>query len=86
MKCEEFMFYGNLIISVDMGLNTCVGNQTGLCHIRFANGDHFEYMVPGGEVSGLVYGDRKFKLTNKAFIIERNKQLFCEISMDKDKP
>jgi hypothetical protein len=37
-------------------------------------------------VSGLVFGERKFKLINKGFVVERTKQLFCEISINKDKP
>lgn len=86
MKCEDFTFYGSIIYNVEMGLNSCVGSQPALSHVVLPNGDHFEFMVAGGEVSGLVFGERKFRLVNKAFVVERKKQLFCEISMGKDKP
>lgn len=55
-------------MAVEMGLNSANGTNTGVIHIVFPNGTHFEYIMPEGEISGLIYGDRKFKMINKGFV------------------
>jgi hypothetical protein len=58
----------------------------GNMHIKFPRtGTHFECSLPPCELSGMVIGQRRFKVINRGFIVEREKLLFSEFSFGKDK-
>lgn len=76
--------YGNLIAFANMGLNTGVGGNSGAMHIIMENGSHFECYFPPGEISGLIYGQRKFRSFGKGFVVEKKSKLFCEFSIEKE--
>ena len=73
--------YGNLIAFVNMGLNTGIGGNSGAMHIQMQNGSHFECFFPPGEISGLIYGQRKFRSFGRGYVVERKHKLFCEFSI-----
>lgn len=86
MKSEDFELYGNLISYAEMGVNSGVGGNSGIMHIKFPkNETHFECSLPPCELSGLIVGERRFKVINRGFVLERSKQLFSEFSFGKDK-
>jgi hypothetical protein len=86
MKSPDFEFYGNLISYAEMGVNSGVGGNSGIMHIKFPRtGTHFECSLPPCELSGMVIGQRRFKVINRGFIVEREKLLFSEFSFGKDK-
>lgn len=61
--------YGNLIAFADVGLNSGVGGNLGVMHIVFKNGYHYECYFPPSEISGLIYGDRKFRSYGRGYIV-----------------
>lgn len=77
--------YGNLYPYVDMGVNTGVGGNLSPIHIKFKNGTHFQCYFAPSEIAGLIYGDRKFRFYNKGYILERNKLLYAEFSVQNQK-
>ena len=52
-------------------MNSGCGTNEGIFRIQFDDGMEICYITPGGEVSGLTYGDRKFNMVGKGkyFII-----------------
>jgi hypothetical protein len=42
--------------------------------------------MPSVDISGLLYGERKFKIVNKAFIICETEKIVCELAFGKEKP
>lgn len=86
MKSNEFEFYGNVSSYAEVGINSGVGGNSGIIHVKFPkNNTHFECSAPPCEISGLVFGERRFNAINRGFILERSKQLFSEVSFGKDK-
>jgi hypothetical protein len=81
MTCEQFTLHGNLVAFADVGLNSGVGGNQGILNIKFKNGTHFECFFPPNEISGLIYGQRKFRSYGKGFAVERNHKLFSEFSI-----
>jgi len=49
------------------------------------NGSEFQCYFPPCEISGLILGGRTFRPYGKGFILEKNNNLFAEISIEKDK-
>ena len=84
MKCKEYTMYGNLVAFINMGLNTGVGGNSGPMHILMENGSHFECYFPPGEISGLIYGQRKFRSFGRGYVVEKKNKLFCEFSIEKE--
>ena len=68
--------HGSLIAYADMGLNNAVGGNLGPIRIKFKNGSDFECFFAPSEISGLIYGDRKFRFYNRGYIFERSKNLY----------
>lgn len=62
MKHEDFTLFGNLNAVANVGLNSANGGNIGVMNILFRNGSHFRLYMPPVEISGLVYGDRKFRV------------------------
>ena len=54
-------------------------------HIEFSNGSHFECFYPPTEISGIIYGDRKFRCYNKGYILERKHKILTEYSIQNQK-
>ena len=71
MKGEEFTVYGNLVAVANVGLNCASGGNGGKMHVVMGNGRRFEIGFFPGEISGLVYGHRKYGIAAKAFVLER---------------
>lgn len=40
---------------------------------------------PPCEISGLIYGKRKFRQYGRGYIIQKKSRLFCEFSIEKQK-
>lgn len=48
MKNETYEMYGNVVSFADLGLNSAVGGNAGIMHIKFLkNGRHYECSLPG---------------------------------------
>lgn len=50
---------------VELHMNSGCGTNDGIFRIQFDDGLIGCYVTPGGEVSGLTYGDRKFNMVGK---------------------
>ena len=50
---------------VDLGVNSGCGINDGIYRVSFDDGTDVCFITPGGEVSGLAYGDRKFNVVGK---------------------
>ena len=46
-------------------MNSGCGINDGVYRVRFDDGEEMCFILPGGEVSGLTYGDRKFNMVGK---------------------
>lgn len=46
-------------------MNSGCGTNDGIFKVKFDDGMEICYITPGGEVSGLTYGDRKFNIVGK---------------------
>lgn len=46
-------------------MNSGCGTNDGVFKIKFEDGMEICYITPGGQVSGLTYGDRKFNMVGK---------------------
>lgn len=67
-------------------MNSGVGGNGGIVNIKFHNTNtHFECSVPPCELSGLVVGERKFRVIQRGFVVERARRLWGEVSFGKDK-
>lgn len=71
LKCEEFTMHGNLNAVANVSLNSGTGGNAGKMHIIMKNGNHFEISFPPAEISGLIYGQRKYSITNKGFVVQK---------------
>lgn len=50
---------------MSLGMNSGTGTNDGIYRVRFVDGMEVCFISPGGEVSGLTAGDRKFNLVGK---------------------
>jgi hypothetical protein len=48
-----------------VGVNSGTGTNDGIYRVRFPDHTEVCFMTPGGEVSGLAHGDRKFNFVGK---------------------
>lgn len=72
MKNNSYELYGNLVSFAELGLNSGTGGNAGVMHIKFPiNNSHFECSLPGSEISGLVFGERKMRMVGKGFVLNR---------------
>ena len=46
-------------------MNSGTGSNEGIYRVKFEDNDEICFMSPGGEVSGLTAGDRRFNLVGK---------------------
>jgi hypothetical protein len=46
-------------------MNSGCGINEGVFKIKFDDGVEICYVTPGGELSGLIYGDRRFNIIGK---------------------
>jgi len=67
-------------------MNSGVGGNAGIIHVKFPrNGTHFECITPPCEITGLIMGERRFKVIGRGFVLERSRFLFGEVTIGKDK-
>ena len=78
---SAFMMYGKryritaqLESKVDLGMNSGCGSNEGVTRVEFFNSkgkitNTIYFCGPGGEVSGLAYGDRKFNIVGKCIFL-----------------
>lgn len=50
---------------MEMQMNSGCGITDGVYRIMTDDGADFNFITPGGEISGLTFGDRKFNLVGK---------------------
>ena len=50
-------------------MNSGTGINDGIYKVKFRDGMEICFMTPGGEISGLTAGDRKFNLTGKCTLL-----------------
>ena len=57
-----------------MGINTASGINAGFMNISFDSNPSklIKFNCPPGELSGLVYGDRKITLTKRSYFIDES--------------
>ena len=84
MKCDEFTLYGNLIPIANVSLNSGWGGNIGRMNVIMKNGNHFEISFPSAEISGLIYGKRKYAIKYKGFVINQEHRLLAEVSVVKE--
>ena len=51
-----------------MGVNSGTGTNDGIYRVRFSDNMEVCFITPGGEVSGLAHGERKFNFVGKCTI------------------
>lgn len=83
MKCEEFTMHGYLNAVVNVSLNSGSGGNSGIMNIEMKNGNKFHLSFFPADISGLIYGKRKYAATHKAFVFNRENRLFVELSINK---
>lgn len=66
-------------------MNSASGINDGFNHIIFDSGQEIRFNSPPGEISGLIYGDRKLALIKKSYYMDEKNFLFCEVNWGKDK-
>jgi hypothetical protein len=73
-------------------MNSGCGTNDGIFRVRFDDGEEVCFITPGGEVSGLTYGDRKFNMVGKgnclwnlAFYWIEKKNIFVELAYNPSK-
>ena len=59
-----------------MGMNSASGINDGFNNILFDDGTFIKLSSPPGEISGLIYGDRKLGLVRQSIYIDRGNRLF----------
>lgn len=62
-----------------MGFNTAAGINQGFNIVEFDDGQKIKFTCPPGELSGLVYGDRKVSVNKKSYYIDKENRLLCII-------
>lgn len=60
---------------MNIGVNSGTGTNEGDFVIHFDNGNIIKFRTPGGEISGLTFGDRKLNLVGKGYFWSPNRHL-----------
>lgn len=84
MKAGDWEIHGNLVPFVDIGLNSGVGGNAGVTHVKL-KGNHYHCICQAGEVAGMVVGERKFRAVGRGYVYEPSKMLYSEFSFGRDK-
>lgn len=50
---------------MSLGVNSGTGINEGVFRVKFTDGTEVCFGTPGGEVTGLIHGDRKLNLVGK---------------------
>lgn len=77
--------HGNLVAFGDLSLNSAVGGNEGITYIKMRNGSEFQCYFAPCQISGLVFGDRKFSPYGKGYILEKKNNLLAEVSIEDTK-
>lgn len=80
MVGRDYFISANLEAKVELGLNSASGSNAGEYRIAFNKSDPTKNIVtftsPAGELSGVVYGDRRLNLVNKNRYYDAENNLF----------
>lgn len=72
-RIHNFRYFGihsgQLESKAELGMNSGTGTNDGIFRIDFDDGTKMCCCTAGGEVSGLVYGDRKFNVQGKGRVL-----------------
>ncbi len=85
MTCPEYTMYGNLIAFAQLGLNSAVGGSQGIMYVKMKNGYEYQCYFPPCEIDGLIFGERKFRASGKAYVLEKKERIFAQVSIENDK-
>ena len=75
MRGRGYKVSGTVEAKMDLSINSGKGNNEGIFHIEFDNGNKFYYTTPTGVLTGLTYGERKLNFTGKSKYIAMNRFL-----------
>jgi hypothetical protein len=86
MKTADFETSGNFDMHVDMGLNSAYSKMSSYFNVKISS-SKTEYIIrlPDVELSGISFGDRTLRLASRGFVYEKTNNIYCEISIGKDK-
>ena len=86
IKTKNFEFSANVEVVIDMGLNTVNSYVNHWLRAKvYSTNTEYLIKVPDLYMSGIIYGSRTYSSAGKGFILEINNNLFCELSVGKDK-
>ena len=69
-----------------MGLTSAYSKVTSWFHLHlFNNNTRYKIKSPDLELGGLMYGARTLKFAFRGYVYEETNNLFCEMSIGKDK-
>jgi hypothetical protein len=84
MKGRGYSLYGNFESKLSIGLNSAVGSTEGTASISFHPTNYLEdvvkYTYPDGQITGLMYGDRKISAVDKTYYLDTKNYLYVELS------
>ena len=79
MKGRGYTVYGSLEAKVEMSFNSGSGINDGIMNVCFDEKDlkrnKITFFTPPGQISGLLYGDRKLSLVKKSNYIDEDNRL-----------
>ena len=70
---------------MQLNINSGCGINDGDFVIEFQNGTIVKFRTPGGQISGLTFGDRKLNLDGKGYYWSPNKELMLELTYNPNK-
>lgn len=65
-------------------MNSASGVNEGYNFVQFDDGTKIQVSGPPGQISGLVYGDRKITLTKKSICFDSKNLILCEMAWGKN--
>ena len=76
-KTDTFRFYGSFNSHAELGLNTVSGANLNPLYVDFFKTKTFyQVKLPEMEISGTVFGDRKYRSCGRGFIYEKTNNIF----------
>ena len=74
---------------MEMGINGASGINDGFLSVSFDESDlkkdRIRFNIPPGQMSGLVYGDRKLSLVKQSVYVDEKNSLVCLMNWGKNK-
>jgi hypothetical protein len=86
MKGRGFTIHGQFESKVNMGVNSATGMSDGIMNIIFDDGNSsIKYTSFAGEMSGLIFGDRKLALIGSNHYIDLKNRIYLNLKFGKHK-